>query len=628
VTSHSQGLSGLTSDTLYHYRVKSRDATGNLGVSDDFTFRTAPPPDTTPPTVTSFSPAAGATNVNANANVTVTFSEAMDAATVNGSTVELRDPSNALVSATVSYNAASFTATLDPTASLAAGVTYTARVRGGSTDPRVKDLAGNALAADLTWTFTIASDTTPPTVTSFSPAAGATNVNANANVTVTFSEAMDAATVNGSTVELRDPSNALVPATVSYNAASFTATLDPTAPLTAEVTYTARVRGGSTDPRVKDVAGNSLAADVMWTFTTAQNGSGGIKWLVTDHLGSTRMVIDETGSLEAIERHDFDPFGVELIAGVGIRSENNGYSRDSVRQKFGSKEHDNETKLDFFGARYFSSVQGRFTSPDEFTGGPTELFAEVAAHNPTFYADTFDPQSLNKYTYCLNNPLKFVDPDGHQATMSDVLKFWGVLGACQACQNEVAKGALKELDNFRIGMKNSSPLVTGVPTPYNEPDNMFQDYGMTVTEHLTILGSFLGLKGQVNVAVAEGEGAAITTVAAEAEAGNTVTLTSNAARRAAMREVGMPTSQQPVPASQQIGPRRTAQGQNLEYDVPGKGRMAVQQTAKPGPKEPHGPHWEAGRVKPTGTTDALGRPRLRSDKSRVEYTPKKKPEEN
>src|SRR6266540_1357864 len=159
VTAHSQGLSGLTAGTPYYYRVKSRDAAGNLAVSGDFTF-TATPPDTTPPTVTSRSPAAGATNVILGANVTVTFSEAMNPATVNGSSVELRDPSNALVPATVSYNADSFTATLALSAPLSQGVTYTARVRGGGTDPRVKDVAGNALAADVTWTFTTRSYTT------------------------------------------------------------------------------------------------------------------------------------------------------------------------------------------------------------------------------------------------------------------------------------------------------------------------------------------------------------------------------------------------------------------------------------------------------------------------------------
>jgi hypothetical protein len=92
--------------------------------------------------------------VKVGANVIVTFSETMDAATVNGSTIELRRSPNELVAANVSYDAASFTATLDPTVSLAEGVTYTAKVRGGGTDPRVKDLAGNALAADFSWSFT------------------------------------------------------------------------------------------------------------------------------------------------------------------------------------------------------------------------------------------------------------------------------------------------------------------------------------------------------------------------------------------------------------------------------------------------------------------------------------------
>jgi len=64
---------------------------------------------------------------------------------------------------------------------------------------------------------------------------------------------------------------------------------------------------------------------------------------------------------------------------------------------FTLKERDIEMGLDYFEARY-SSPQGRFTSPDEFTGGPEELnnFAEDASENPTFYAGLENPQSLTR----------------------------------------------------------------------------------------------------------------------------------------------------------------------------------------------------------------------------------------
>ena len=252
-------------------RSRSVDDSGNIQSSVASVSVTVGGADTTAPTVTARSPAVGATGVAQTANVTVTFSEAMDAATISASTIELRDAANALVAATVSYDAATRTATLDPAPTLAAGVSYTATVRGGTADPRVKDLAGNALQTSAAWSFTTATaggDTTPPTIAGRSPAVGATGVARSANVTVTFSEAMDAATISASTIELRDAANALVAATVSYDAATGVATLDPTPTLASQLVYTVRVRGGTIDPRVKDVAGNALGADSTWTFTT------------------------------------------------------------------------------------------------------------------------------------------------------------------------------------------------------------------------------------------------------------------------------------------------------------------------------------------------------------------------
>ncbi|HZS70386.1 MAG TPA: DUF4082 domain-containing protein, partial [Candidatus Acidoferrum sp.] len=114
------------------------------------------------------------------------------------------------------------------------------------------------------YTVTYAADTTRPTVTSTSPSNGASAVNQAASVAATFSEAMDPATINTSTIVLRDPSNATVPATVSYTAASHTATLTPNSPLAASTTYTATITTG-----VKDLSGNTLAANYTWSFTTA-----------------------------------------------------------------------------------------------------------------------------------------------------------------------------------------------------------------------------------------------------------------------------------------------------------------------------------------------------------------------
>ena len=441
----------------------------------DAVFYTALPGDTTPPTVTATSPAAGATNVSVAAPVTATFSEPLDPATVAGSTFDVRDSGGALVAATVAYDAPTRTATLTPASALAWGATYTARVHGGSAAPHVTDSAGNPLAADVAWSFTttpsvtcpcslwdnaasipavdfndnnaievgvkvrsdvngfitglrfykvaantgqhianlwttsgtllatavfnsesasgwqevafaspvavtantlyVASyhtsghyvatsnyfatagvdtpilhapasgtlgngvyrygptafpnatynaanywvdvvfntttgpDTTPPTVTATSPAAGATSVGVSAAVTATFSEALDPATVTGSTFDLRDGGGAPVPATVAYDASTRTATLTPASSLAWGTTFTARVHGGAAAPHVTDAAGNPLAADVAWSFTT---------------LASVVCPCSLWNNAPSISGVDFnDPGAIEV--GVKVRADVNGF---------------------------------------------------------------------------------------------------------------------------------------------------------------------------------------------------------------------------------------------------------------------------------------------------------------
>ncbi|MDQ0680815.1 hypothetical protein QFZ30_004197 [Arthrobacter pascens] len=142
--------------------------------------------DRTAPTVTGTSPAAtspAATGVAVTANVTGTFSEAMNTSTVTPSTFTLKAGATT-VPAAVSYNTTTRVATLNPSANLAAGTTYTATITVG-----VKDVAGNALAAPKTWNFTTAAAGTSETVTLTATAdtyvsSGATGTNFGTSVMV------------------------------------------------------------------------------------------------------------------------------------------------------------------------------------------------------------------------------------------------------------------------------------------------------------------------------------------------------------------------------------------------------------------------------------------------------------
>jgi hypothetical protein len=137
--------------------------------------------DATAPAVSATTPGAGASGVEPNVMVSARFSEAIDPATLTASTFTLRRSGESTpLAASVNYDGAAATATLDPAPALAEGSTYTATLRGGPDG--VKDVAGNPLAAAHSWSFTTAA--VPPQTTIDSGPSGSTT---STSATFTFS---------------------------------------------------------------------------------------------------------------------------------------------------------------------------------------------------------------------------------------------------------------------------------------------------------------------------------------------------------------------------------------------------------------------------------------------------------
>ena len=115
---------------------------------------------------------------------------------------------------------------------------------------------------------------------------------------------------------------------------------------------------------------------------------GEIYYFHGDHLGSTSVVTDKTGA--AIGEYVYRPFG-ETYAESGTH----------FRYLYTGQEQDFETGLYFYNARYYDARLARFISADTIVPG------------------AFDPQALNRYSYALNNPLRYTDPTGHEGEISN-----------------------------------------------------------------------------------------------------------------------------------------------------------------------------------------------------------------
>jgi hypothetical protein len=351
VTTHVATLTpaaALPASTLCTATVTTaaKDSAGNaLAASFVWSFSTAALADTTRPTATLTVPAAAALGVASNTKITATFSEPMDAATLNVVSFTLRNTTlGTTVAGAVTYSGPARTATFTPTGgALAASTQYTATITTVATDLAGNALAGNTAvppaAGNHVWAFTTgaAGDLVPPTVTAISPPDGSAGICLTRAVTATFSEPMDASTITGATFGVTDGGVA-VPGSVGYDAPTRVATFVPTSPagFAASRAFVATVVSGPAG--VKDLAGNALAANRVWGFSTGTQaclgpvelgaaasfgafggGAGvtnqGINTVVGGNLGSTAACTLITGFHDATNVYTQTPLNIGAVNG-------------------------------------------------------------------------------------------------------------------------------------------------------------------------------------------------------------------------------------------------------------------------------------------------------------------------
>jgi hypothetical protein len=376
-------LAALAYNTTYTATITPavKDLAGNaMAGSYTWSFTTGAAPDITPPAVSSTSPPNAATGVAVNTAVTATFTEALSASTVTSASFTVNG--GGTVAGTVTYSGT--TATFTPFASLAYSTTYTATITTA-----VKDLAGNAMEGNHTWSFTtgLAPDTTPPAVSSTNPANAATGVAVNAAVTATFTEALNASTVTSASFTLTG--GGAVAGTVTYSGTK--ATFTSSAGLLYDWPYTATITTG-----VKDLAGNAMVAPYPWSFTTA--AAPGVlysqpvlptDWPTAALLRSSNIVNTGHNATEWVWE-GFALASAQTITQIGWRG---GY--DPTQFGAGLLASD-------FTVGIWGSIPGG-TQPD-VTAGPLVTYAVGGNAGETLAGGTFSLTNIYDYAFTLPTP--------------------------------------------------------------------------------------------------------------------------------------------------------------------------------------------------------------------------------
>ncbi len=198
--------------------------------------------------------------------------------------------------------------------------------------------------------------------------------------------------------DFTDPSNPAT-RTIQYNTENMPTTINHTTQGPTTIEYDAegkrvkKTHGGNVTYYIGNYYEviNGVQTSYIFAGNTrvAMINNTGVYYYQKDHLGSTNIVTDSTGIPEGSETQ-FLPFGLER----------NSDGQAVSNYKFTDQEQDTSTGLYNYNARLYDPGIRMFISPDSIVPYP------------------YDPQSLNRYAYCLNNPIRYIDPSGHKSRRS------------------------------------------------------------------------------------------------------------------------------------------------------------------------------------------------------------------
>jgi hypothetical protein len=319
----------------------------------------------TAPTVTLSDPANNAVGVSLNHLIVITFSEPMKMSTITPLTVTLKQGATS-VAGVVTYTGE--TATFTPSVAMLPNLVYTGTVTTGA-----MNMGGNAMAGNHTFSFTTGSapDITKPAVGSSDPLSSATGVARNKVVGITFSEAMDPLTITSLTFTLKQ-GNTAVAGAVSYS--GMTAKFTPTNILEAGLPYTATITTGA-----KDLAGNALAANTVWTFTTA--GSTSAMAVVNLGAAGNYVILAKSAinniSISAITGDlGLSPAATSYITGLAITNATGFATSSQVTGKLFAADMADPTPINLTTA-----VENMITAYNDAAGRPNPDFLELSTGN-------------------------------------------------------------------------------------------------------------------------------------------------------------------------------------------------------------------------------------------------------